>query len=115
LRGVWITVLVHFPTSRIFELNETGTRVWEMLGQGLDADRIVERLVDEFDVEDARVADEVKDLLSDCKTRVFSRDHGSARLGGTLLSQPGVSRTMYRAALADHLWGVNRLLHGTWG
>jgi hypothetical protein len=57
------TVLVHIPTSRIFELNETGTRVWAMIGEGLDADRIVQQLVDDFDVEKARAADEVKDLL----------------------------------------------------
>jgi hypothetical protein len=57
------TVLVHIPTSRIFELNETGSRVWELLGQGLDADRIAHHLVDEFDVEDLQAADEVKNLL----------------------------------------------------
>ena len=58
-----VTVLVHIPTNRIFELNETGTRVWAMIGEGLDPDRIVRCLVDEFDVEEARAADEVKDLL----------------------------------------------------
>ena len=62
------TVLVHISTNRIFELNETGTRVWELLGQGLDADRIVRHLVDEFDVDDARAADEVKNLLVRLRT-----------------------------------------------
>ena len=42
------TILVHLVTNRIFELNETGTRVWELLGEGLDTDCIVRRLVDEF-------------------------------------------------------------------
>lgn len=58
-----VMVLVHIPTNRIFELNETGTRVWAMIGEGLDPDRIVRCLVDEFDVEEARAADEVKELL----------------------------------------------------
>jgi Coenzyme PQQ synthesis protein D (PqqD) len=62
------TVLVHMSTNRIFELNETGARVWELLGQGLDADRIVRHLVDEFDVDDARAADEVKNLLMRLRT-----------------------------------------------
>jgi hypothetical protein len=57
------TVLVHIPSSRIFELNETGSHIWEMIGKGLDADRIVQHLVDDFDVEKARAADEVRKLL----------------------------------------------------
>ena len=57
------TVLVHIPTNRIFELNETGTRVWELLGQGLDTNTIVGFLVEEFDVDTARASSEVNDLL----------------------------------------------------
>jgi Coenzyme PQQ synthesis protein D (PqqD) len=56
-------VLVHIPTNHIFELNETGSIVWAMIGEGLDSDRMVQRLVDDFDVEQARAADEVKELL----------------------------------------------------
>jgi hypothetical protein len=58
------TVLVHIPTNRIFELNQTGTRIWEMLGQGLDHNAIMRQLVDEFDVEHRLAADELKDLLA---------------------------------------------------
>jgi len=57
------TVLVHIPTNRIFELNETGSRVWELLGQEVDSDRIVQHLIDEFDVESNQAASEVNDLL----------------------------------------------------
>jgi len=56
-------ILVHIPTNSIFELNEAGTRVWEMLDQGLDVEGIVQHLIDEFVVDEARAADEVKDLL----------------------------------------------------
>jgi hypothetical protein len=58
------TVLVDVPTSRIFELNETGTRIWELLGEGLDADNIMRHLVDEFEVEHAQAENEVKKLLA---------------------------------------------------
>ena len=44
------TVLVDISTSRIFELNETGTRVWELLGQGLNVERIVQHLASEFEI-----------------------------------------------------------------
>ena len=58
------TVLVDISTSRIFELNETGTRIWELLGQGLNVEQIVQHLVSEFEVEDSQAADEVNKLLS---------------------------------------------------
>jgi hypothetical protein len=58
------SVLVHIPTNRIFELNETGSRVWEMIGESLNADQIVRRLADEFEVEEAQAADEVTELLT---------------------------------------------------
>jgi hypothetical protein len=61
-------VLVDIATNRIFELNETGTRVWELLGEGLDTQRIVRRLVDEFEVEDAQATDEVRSLLVQLQT-----------------------------------------------
>ena len=58
------TVLVDISTSRIYELNETGTRIWELLGQGLNVEQIVRHLVSEFEVEDSQVAEELKTLLS---------------------------------------------------
>src|SRR6516225_1572071 len=58
------SVLVHVPTNRIFELNETGSRVWEMIGESLNADQIVQRLTDEFDVEEGQAADQVNELLT---------------------------------------------------
>jgi len=62
------TVVVDVPTSRIFELNETGTRVWELLGEGLDQESIVRQLVAEFDVERIQAVDEVKTLLERLRT-----------------------------------------------
>jgi Coenzyme PQQ synthesis protein D (PqqD) len=61
-------VLVNIATNRIFELNETGAKVWELLGEGVDTDGIVRRLVDEFDVEERQAADEVKNLIVQLQT-----------------------------------------------
>jgi hypothetical protein len=58
------TVLVDISTSRIFELNETGTRIWELLGQGLNVEQIVQYLVSEFEVKDSQAAEELRTLLS---------------------------------------------------
>jgi Coenzyme PQQ synthesis protein D (PqqD) len=56
-------VLVHTDTNQIFELNETASRAWELLGQGLDLDSIVDQLVDEFEVERPRAVDELQALV----------------------------------------------------
>ena len=56
-------VLVHLQTNRIFELNETAARVWELLGAGVPPPDLVPRLVDEFDVDPDTAAAEVKVLL----------------------------------------------------
>jgi hypothetical protein len=57
-------VLIHLLSNRIYELNETGTRVWELLCEGFCVEDIVRQLVDEFEVDDVRAADEVEGLLT---------------------------------------------------
>jgi hypothetical protein len=56
-------VLVHLATNTIFELNRTGARVWELLGQGLPSSGIAAILVEEFQVEIDRASREVDDLI----------------------------------------------------
>ena len=50
-------------TNRIFELNETGARIWELLSEGLDQQTLLNRLVEEFDVDSERAAKEVAAVL----------------------------------------------------
>ena len=56
-------VLVHLGTNRIFELNETGAKVWELLSEGLDKGQILERLIAEFAVEPALAATDLRTVL----------------------------------------------------
>jgi hypothetical protein len=56
-------VLVHMNTDRIFVLNRTGARLWELLCEQFDQEAIRRRLVSEFDVDEAQVAGEVDELL----------------------------------------------------
>ena len=56
-------VLVHLPSNRIFELNDTGMRVWELVAEGLSEAQIVGRLTDEFAVDRDRCATEVRGCL----------------------------------------------------
>ena len=57
-------VLVHLPTSRIFELNETGMRVWELVAQGLDAAGISAKLGEEYDVDAGDAARQIDRVIS---------------------------------------------------
>ena len=43
-------VLVHLATNRIFELNDTGARIWELINERVSEGRIVDALVREFNV-----------------------------------------------------------------
>jgi len=55
-------VLVHLPTNRVFELNDTGMRVWELAAEGVAPDALLERLASEFSM-DERARREVTDLI----------------------------------------------------
>ena len=59
------TVIVHLESNRIFELNETGARVWELIGEGLERDQVVQRLVQEFAVDATRASTELDALVGD--------------------------------------------------
>ena len=44
-------VLVHLTTNRIFEVNETGAVVWELLTAGRSRDEVLTELVATFEVD----------------------------------------------------------------
>jgi len=43
-------VLVHLQTNRIYELNATGSRIWELVESGASDSEVFQRLSDEFAV-----------------------------------------------------------------
>jgi hypothetical protein len=57
-------VLVSLQTNRIFELNRTSGRFWELLQEETDRDRIEESLLEEFEVNGAELSGEVDRLIS---------------------------------------------------
>ena len=57
-------VLVHLETNRIFELNPTGVRIWE-LADGRTVAEIEEMLQREFDVPPDRLRSELTALVSE--------------------------------------------------
>ena len=58
-------VLVNLRTNRIYVLNRTAARFWDLMDAGNDRAKIRERLLDEFDVEGAQLDEQIEALLSD--------------------------------------------------
>lgn len=57
-------VIVHLRTDRIYELNRTAARLWELLGTGCSRAQLERRMREEFDVEPDRLTLEMDDLLA---------------------------------------------------
>jgi len=56
-------VLVSLQTNRIFELNRTGARFWELMQSESDRGRIEQRLLEEFEVSKDELSAEVDQLI----------------------------------------------------
>jgi hypothetical protein len=57
-------VLIRLNTSKIYELNATGARIWELLAEGATRQRVVDTLGREFDDDGIGAAvDELIDVL----------------------------------------------------
>ena len=59
------TVLVNLRTNRIFELNRTGARMWELLEEAPSEPQIVTQLLAEFDVSQDQLEREIRALLDE--------------------------------------------------
>ena len=57
-------VLVNLQTNRIYELNRTGARLWELIEAGRDRDQIQQALQREFDVNEPQLALEIDSFLT---------------------------------------------------
>jgi hypothetical protein len=56
-------VLIRLQTNRIYELNGTGARIWELLKAGSTREQVVDALLREFDVERAALTEAVNELI----------------------------------------------------
>ena len=58
-------VLLNLQTKRYFSLNETGTRIWEMVQQTADEEAIVAAMLREYEVEEPMARAEVRRILDE--------------------------------------------------
>ncbi len=57
------TVLMHMGTASYFTLNVTGTKIWELLGQGLSLTMIRDELVASYEVSAEQAATSLLTLV----------------------------------------------------
>jgi len=57
------TVLLDLASEQYFGLDEVGTRVWALLGEGKGVDVIVSVLFDEYEADRDRLEADVRDLI----------------------------------------------------
>lgn len=55
-------VVVHLQTNRIFDLNRTASRFWDLACSGLPCPAIYETMLDEFDVDGRELAREIGEM-----------------------------------------------------
>ena len=60
-------VLIHMRTNRIYELNRTGVRFWELLSAGHDLAETQQLMLQEFDVTQADLVAEIEAMLTSLK------------------------------------------------
>ncbi len=58
------TILLDLRRERYYSLDEVGTRVWALLGEGADVPGIVARLAEEFDAPATQIETDVRALLA---------------------------------------------------
>jgi hypothetical protein len=56
-------ILVNLGTNRIYELNRTAARLWELIAEGRDAGELRQAMLHEFDVEESSLDDEIAALV----------------------------------------------------
>lgn len=69
------TVLIHVQTERVFVLNYTASRLWELLVQGLTLDQIQAQMLEEFDVTQEQLSQEIDGLVSELAREGFVQFH----------------------------------------
>ena len=56
-------VLVDLKTDRIYSLNRTAARLWELVGAECDRSEVERRMLEEFDVTPGQLAEAIDDLV----------------------------------------------------
>ncbi len=65
-------VLLNIETGIYFGLDAVGTRIWNMLKEGVTESSIVDQLLEEYDVEPARLRADVAEFLDQLAAKALA-------------------------------------------
>lgn len=71
-------VLIHLKTDRIFELNGTAARLWELLIDGCDRMGITRCMREEYDVTEADLVAEIERLVTSLRAERLIQPRGAS-------------------------------------
>lgn len=57
-----VVILINLKTNRIFELNVTGARIWELMSAGSSRADIDRTMLEEFDVQEPELSNSIESL-----------------------------------------------------
>ncbi len=63
------TVLLHIKTEEYYTLDETGTRMWQLLAEHGDPEPVIAQLLEEFEVDKATVRRDLTRLIDELRER----------------------------------------------
>lgn len=69
---------MHLGSNRIYELNDTGARIWELTADGATVEGLIDRLEREFEVDRAQLASEVALIVNDLVREGLFEDRSDA-------------------------------------
>jgi len=77
-RDLGATYGVHLGSNRIYELNDTGARVWELASDGVTVASLIDRLQHEFEGDRSQLAAEVAEIVDDFVREGLFEDRSDA-------------------------------------
>jgi 23S rRNA maturation-related 3'-5' exoribonuclease YhaM len=66
-------VVLSVATEQYYGLNETGKRVWELLAEHGDPEKVIIQMLAEFDVDEATLREEVDALIEELQKAQLAR------------------------------------------
>jgi hypothetical protein len=58
-----VVILINLKTNRIFELNASGARLWELMNAGANRAEIDRTMLEEFDVTESELSNAIETLV----------------------------------------------------
>ena len=72
-------MILNLKTGTYFGLDAIGTRIWTLIGELRDTDKVLKALLAEYDVEEARLRADIDELISQLVRHELLQMDGESR------------------------------------